>query len=296
MLVIIDGMKGAGKTTTVAALAAALLEHGVSAQTIKPARAESAIHNWVDLVMEARHSTSQVTILDRGLGSEAIFSPLRGRDSAYVEAITETDTLIKDALNHGSHYFPVFEVTLLVNPLDQLKRDRIDWPERPEDTIENWLNWSEGHSDLVLNTSRHSVDEVVQTLLDQVLTIVNDSMAPNERINTSGLDKLLALQERLMRAMDIDVTERLNLVSAAIGMSCEASEVLDMLNTFTRTWVPMEINEAEFLEENVDVLFYLLEIIVLKGWTSRQFTNAYLAKWRKNMKRNALRQDHVEQG
>lgn len=105
----------------------------------------------------------------------------------------------------------------------------------------------------------------------------------------SSLDVLVQKQTELMKAFGIDFASLETLKSAAMGLVCEAAEVLDNLNDATRPWTT--INLAEVQKEAVDVLFYLMEIFILMGWSASDVMVAYEKKHRLNLVRAATRTD-----
>jgi len=102
----------------------------------------------------------------------------------------------------------------------------------------------------------------------------------------------------------------LEFLSAAIGLSVEAAEVLDELNRFTRPWKrdlahqdpSLELKKEELdtttlfaiEEETIDVLFYTLEIFYLLGMTPENIESEYKRKYVKNLARILDKTDKKE--
>ena len=97
---------------------------------------------------------------------------------------------------------------------------------------------------------------------------------------------MLKHQHLLMAALRITKSHD-DLRSAAIGMAVEASEVLDTLNKAGRVWKREEyFGDDKVVEETIDVLFYALEILVLKGQaTEEQIYHLYKQKFIYNLAR-----------
>lgn len=68
------------------------------------------------------------------------------------------------------------------------------------------------------------------------------------------------------------------LLSAAIGMTCEASEVLDAMNKKNRPWTEGEDSVSEVVEETIDTLFFFLEIATLLGLDAKDIDFLYRRK------------------
>ena len=100
------------------------------------------------------------------------------------------------------------------------------------------------------------------------------------------LRKLLVKQSLLMALLNIERNSE-NLKSAAIGMAVEASEVLDLLNKASRTWKHGSADASDdVIEETIDVLFYLLETLMISGVTTEaEIVRRYNLKFAYNLTR-----------
>lgn len=80
---------------------------------------------------------------------------------------------------------------------------------------------------------------------------------------------LMMLQRMLMESLQVygEGLDSPDFMNAAIGLSTESAEVLDLLGTKTRPWKQMsgDVLEAEVKKELVDVMFYLLESFLILG-------------------------------
>jgi NTP pyrophosphatase (non-canonical NTP hydrolase) len=107
------------------------------------------------------------------------------------------------------------------------------------------------------------------------------------------LDLLLARQKMFMRVLNIDpdggtllnedVPSR-DEIGAAIGVSTEAAEILELINKANRVWKTKEFNTAtEMKEELIDVVFFILELAIFLGLTGEDLLKLYDHKYRKNL-------------
>jgi hypothetical protein len=74
-------------------------------------------------------------------------------------------------------------------------------------------------------------------------------------------------------------------VIAALGLIEETMEYLNTLGY--KSWRPNPLERKRQLEELVDQMFFLLEIIVLSGFTWEEISRGYAEKWHRNMDRYA---------
>lgn len=110
---------------------------------------------------------------------------------------------------------------------------------------------------------------------------------------TGFLPQMMKMQAELMKALGVsngahaDSSFTAEQLQAAIGMSCEAAEILDEFNTQTRKWkhkaFDMAMKNAK--EEAIDVLLYLLEFFILVGMDAAAIEKAFNRKVLINMAR-----------
>lgn len=107
-------------------------------------------------------------------------------------------------------------------------------------------------------------------------------------------DDLLTRQQMLMDVLGIDELEPLSQVGGVLGLVSEAAEVADILNVYTRPWIKPDIDRDHLVEEIADVMFYVLELMILNGVDSDEFMNAYHAKWQRNVRRSLTKNDNAK--
>jgi len=110
----------------------------------------------------------------------------------------------------------------------------------------------------------------------------------------SNLERLFMLQLELMDALEIPRSGKEGVdvysdyfLAACIGLSVEASEVLDEINIATRPWATKddrEVREA-LAREAIDAFFYFIEIMILLGISPQRTVQLYEEKWKINMRR-----------
>lgn len=104
-----------------------------------------------------------------------------------------------------------------------------------------------------------------------------------------NFDSLLRAQSLLMLMLGVvgetGQPEKDALRSAAIGLSCEAAEILDELNKANRPWKPRAVDPAHIKGELIDVLFYFLEIALLLGLDEKTILDEYRKKLAFNLAR-----------
>lgn len=111
------------------------------------------------------------------------------------------------------------------------------------------------------------------------------------------LGKMLERQRKLMAVLGVTggpngegkggALPRKEMFEAAVGMSCEAAEVLNVMNKANRPWV----TETDFVPqtkgETIDVVFYALEIFSLFGLSEDDVFEMYSKKYIFNLARVA---------
>ena len=109
----------------------------------------------------------------------------------------------------------------------------------------------------------------------------------------SDLEDLFRLQFELMDALDLPFRKKEvdvysdHFLAACIGLSVEASEVLDEINIATRPWAvkaDREVREA-LAREAIDSFFYFIEIMIFLDISPKRVVQLYEEKWRINMRR-----------
>lgn len=94
------------------------------------------------------------------------------------------------------------------------------------------------------------------------------------------METMLGFQKLLMESLGVkgsDVSSH-EFLSGAIGLSTEAAEILDVLNTKTRPWAESENGEAtraRIAEELIDVMFYTLELFAMLDVNSKEIKQMY---------------------
>lgn len=91
---------------------------------------------------------------------------------------------------------------------------------------------------------------------------------------------MLSFQKLLMSVLGVRKlgVNSPDFLAGAIGLSTEAAEVLDILNTRTRPWAATENGEAtriRLAEELTDVMFYLLELFSMLEIDDTQIKHLY---------------------
>lgn len=107
-------------------------------------------------------------------------------------------------------------------------------------------------------------------------------------------EDLLTRQQELMDILGVDELEPLSQVGAAMGLVSEAAEVTDILNVYTRPWIKPGIDRNHLVEELADVVFYVLELMLLNGVDADEFMDVYHAKWQRNIRRALEKKDDAE--
>lgn len=173
MIAIIDGMSGSGKSTSIAKVVQKLKNVGVDATSYKPLRADTTIryfgaYHWVTLVNSfSKLPRNNVLLIDRGLGTEWLFSPLRGYDATYRAAILTLHKMTKNYFEDQGHVF--LEFVLTCSREQQRERGRILYDAQPEDTASNWRDWVCHTSGILIDTTTKPQDEVVTLLTEAIL-------------------------------------------------------------------------------------------------------------------------------
>ena len=288
MIYIIDGRKGSGKTTTVQALAKHFKSQGMTVVEIKPSPPspdESLADSW----MRVLRSTEgiDVAIIDRGLGTEWIYGRQRHFDPDYFYELQRLDVTTKQ-------HFSIIEVTLICD--DPLSRGREPWEGMDLDTVDEWMAWGSVHSSIIINTDLNSVEKVVEKIA--AIEVHDDFLnAPNlYDVMPLGyadisLFELFLRQRKLMTVLDLQ-PGHIGIMSAALGLASEAGEVADLVNDFKSPWAGRLANEREhMLEELVDVVFYAVELFIMMGGSSTEFSDTYMMKWARNIRRALERRD-----
>lgn len=112
--------------------------------------------------------------------------------------------------------------------------------------------------------------------------------------NYISLDDLLALQARFMSSIGIDPGSGTMLPSnkasqtemgAAIGITVESAEILEVMEKANRVWKPESQPFEHAREELIDVLFFVLELSILFGLNGEDLSRCYLEKYRTNLLR-----------
>ena len=288
MIYIIDGRKGSGKTTTVQALAQYFKSQGMTVLEVKPSPPspdESLAQSW----MRVMRSTEgfDIAIIDRGLGTEWIYGRQRHFEPDYFHELQRLDVNTKQ-------HFSIIEVTLICN--DPIGRGREPWEGMDLDTIDEWMAWSSVHSSTIINTDLNTVEEVVRKIAD--IEFVGDFMNAPQFYDIMPLGysdislfELFMRQRKLMTVLDLQPGHT-GIMSAALGLASEAGEVADLVNDFKSPWAGKLANEREhMLEELVDVVFYAVELFIMMGGNSTEFSDTYMMKWARNIRRALERRD-----
>lgn len=116
--------------------------------------------------------------------------------------------------------------------------------------------------------------------------------------------KLFELQMKLMKLLNIDskagtmsTTGKASSeeLGAAIGISVEAGEILEIISNANRVWKKSEPPYAHMKEELTDVVFFVLELAILLGITQEEMEVLYMSKYKKNLIRlyKATKDTHI---
>lgn len=111
--------------------------------------------------------------------------------------------------------------------------------------------------------------------------------------DNATINDLLVLQAELMVALGIDPqsgeisaggkpsqTE----LGAAIGITVESAEILEAMDKAGRKWKEKGGSLCDDVQEELaDVLFFVLELMVLLGLNGEQMAQLYLQKYKKNL-------------
>jgi NTP pyrophosphatase (non-canonical NTP hydrolase) len=109
---------------------------------------------------------------------------------------------------------------------------------------------------------------------------------------TGRLEAMMNSQTQFMHVLGVPVAGEIPgdpiasdaVNEAAIGLSCEAAEVLADLRTRKRPWKTPATRD-HVIEESIDCLFYLMEIWLILGVTPSDVEDVYQAKLTKNYDR-----------
>lgn len=117
-------------------------------------------------------------------------------------------------------------------------------------------------------------------------------------VKTSGstsedqLAQLFSRQKELMEKCGVnfpaDEPTDWEVWEAVSGMVVEGSEALDELRRLGRPWMPKLGKRGivnRIIEETVDVLFFVLETLILLGVSPERAFNCYMHKHAKNLRR-----------
>lgn len=113
-------------------------------------------------------------------------------------------------------------------------------------------------------------------------------------IGKNDLDNLLESQMSLMEVLGIDPNSGTltktgkvakSELGAAIGITCESAEILELVEKANRKWKPDGDTASSVKEELIDVLFFTLELAVLLGLTGSDLKSLYHQKFKKNLMR-----------
>jgi hypothetical protein len=103
------------------------------------------------------------------------------------------------------------------------------------------------------------------------------------------LDRLMAQQSAFMADLNVPTAAEIvgepvlsdALYDAAVGVVCEAGEVLADLRSRNRPWKDGP-NAEHVIEEMIDVFFYLMEAWLIMGLSASDVSAAYQSKLAKN--------------
>jgi hypothetical protein len=92
---------------------------------------------------------------------------------------------------------------------------------------------------------------------------------------TNMLHAMLEMQGNLVEMLDVPEGHE-GIQEAALGVMKESAEVIECVFPGSRAWKEIDYDRAD--EEMVDVLLYLLEYFVLRGYDDNDLMNAYARK------------------
>lgn len=110
----------------------------------------------------------------------------------------------------------------------------------------------------------------------------------------ASLNDLLKLQARFMLALGINPGSGTMLSSnkasqtemgAAIGITVESAEILEVMEKANRVWKPESHPFEHAREELIDVLFFVLELALLFDLNGEDLSRCYLTKYKTNLLR-----------
>lgn len=111
---------------------------------------------------------------------------------------------------------------------------------------------------------------------------------------SGNLNSLLSMQYKFMVALGIDPgsgtlattgSPSKEELEAAIGISVESAEILEILAKANRKWKSFYGPHSLVKEELIDVMFFILELSVLLGLSGDDLDMLYQAKYDKNLDR-----------
>lgn len=102
--------------------------------------------------------------------------------------------------------------------------------------------------------------------------------------NNFDMYTLLVMQKKLMDKVPHDLPDHtVHKITAGIGV---IEETLEYLNAIGRKpWRPVPLPKEKQLEELTDIVFFLLELIILSGFSWFEIKQEYEKKWKTNISR-----------
>lgn len=105
-------------------------------------------------------------------------------------------------------------------------------------------------------------------------------------MNECSVDEMICMQKVLMDHVPhghVIKPDHQGIVVAACGL---IEEVMEYLNSIGfKSWRPNPLPKESQLEELTDIIFFVLELIILSGFTWEEIRKEYGRKWAVNMKR-----------